>query len=97
MTSIIANSFTTYQLTEQEALVGSIFTIAQIEVLQNRLSVIAELTLNLVFDPLNPVLFAAEQARLAGQIFLLREIIDASQYAIEQNQQPHQQPQEPPQ
>lgn len=92
MSSIIANSFTTYQLTEQEALIGSILTIAQTEVLQNRLSVTAELVLNLEYDSLNPVLFAAEQARLAGQIFLLREILDASQYAIEMNQQPHQQP-----
>lgn len=90
MTNIVANSFTTYQLTDEEMLVGQILTIAQTEVIQNMLSVNAEEMLTLEYDVANPQSFIQQQAYKRGWIDTLRFILDASQSAIELNQHPQQ-------
>lgn len=90
MTNIVANSFTTYQLTDEEMLVGSVLTIQQREVLQNLLSVNAEEMLTLDYDVDKPLSFVQQQGYKRGWIDCLKYILDASQSAIELNQQPQQ-------
>lgn len=78
MATLIPNMFSSYELTEKEALQGSIFTVLQIQVLQNQLSNIAEEKLSLEFDPLNPTRFAQEEASLKGQMDILNFLISSS-------------------
>ena len=88
MSSIIANSFTAYQLTDEEVLAGSVFTIAQREVLQNLLSVNAEERLTLEYDVTNPTTFIQQDAYKRGWIDCLKYILDTSTAVIEANQEP---------
>jgi len=86
MSSIIANTFTAYQLTDEETIVGSIYTIGQREVLQNQLAVTAELKIVLEYDVSDPMTFVQEEARLKGWIECLRHLLDTSQGLIESRQ-----------
>lgn len=72
------NSFTTYDLTDDEVIGGSTLTTVQEAVLQNKKAEIAEQRLNLVFDPLNPQDFVQQEAFLKGQIEILGYLIDLS-------------------
>ena len=78
MAQLLTNTFAVYDLTEEEALQGSILTIQQVQVIQNLLAGAAEEKLNLELDPLNPVKFAQEEASLKGQIDILRYLLDTS-------------------
>ncbi len=72
------NSFTSYELTEEEFLRGSVLSSEQLRVVQNDLVRAAEQRLNIVLDPKNIVAFAQQEASLQGQIAALRYIIDRS-------------------
>ena len=82
MATIVPNVFTSYVLTEQEQIEGSILTIAQKEVIQNRLSDTAAEKLALPFDPSNPMEFAQEEAYKRGHIDALQFILDVSEAAV---------------
>lgn len=92
MADLIANSFTTYQLTDEEMIVGSILTIAQKQVLQNMLSVSAEEKIVLEYDVKCPETFIQQEAYKRGQIELLQYILDQSDAAVASREP--QQPQE---
>ena len=66
--------FTTYELTEQEQLVGQVFSEEQLAVLQNEIAILAAKKVEMVIDPS----FPAEPAEVDGQISILRFIIDRS-------------------
>jgi len=68
MAIIIPNDFTSYQLTEQEELEGSILTITQKQVIQNHLSAAAHEKNALEYDPENPQRFVQQEASLKGQL-----------------------------
>lgn len=86
MSSIIANSFTTYQLTDEEVLEGSVLTIGQREVLHNLLSINAEEKLALEYDVTNPETFIQQESYKKGWIDCIQHILDTSEAVIESRQ-----------
>ena len=78
MAALIPNVFSSYELTEKEALQGSVFTVLQIQYMQNQLSGIAEEKINLEFDPANPTAFVQMEASLKGQMDILTFLISSS-------------------
>lgn len=84
MSHLIPNSFSTYQLTDEEALQGQILTTLQIQVLQNHRADIAEEKLALSFDANNHLQFAQAEASLKGQLEIIAWLLDSSEVATEQ-------------
>lgn len=78
MAKIAIGVFTSFELTSQELVAGSILTTDQKNILQNDLSQIAENKLNLDFDPLNPTKFAQDEAFLKGQMSIIRVMLQRS-------------------
>lgn len=72
MAEVVPNVFTSYNLSDEETLGGSILNISQKQILQNELSQIAEQLLALTFDPANPIDFAQQHSYLSGQMSMLR-------------------------
>jgi len=60
--------FTSWSLSDQEIISGSVLSFTQKQVIQNQRAQVAEQILGLVFDPLNPVQFAQDDAHLKGQL-----------------------------
>lgn len=79
-----ANTFSSYELTEEEELLGSILNIHQKYVLQNLRCNYAEQKLQLKFDPLNPQEFIQIEAELQGQLKLLEFLLVQSDEAVQQ-------------
>lgn len=75
MATMIPNSFTSYELTEEEVTEGSKLTTLQEQVLQNKLSQLAteKLSFTIEFNNLN--LSLQREAELQGQLLLLQEIL----------------------
>ncbi len=78
MSYLIPNSFSSYSLTDKELKEGSKLTITQVEVLQNRMSMIAEQKLQLKLDPEHPQHFIQQEAYMQGQLDILDAILDDS-------------------
>jgi len=76
------NIFTSYELTEQEIVSGSILTELQTAVIQNRLATIVKAKLELKLDCNNINLFVQQEADLAGRMVELQSILDASAYHL---------------
>jgi len=74
----IPNTFTAYDLTTKEVLLGSIYTELQLQVLQNYLSTAAEERLVLEFDVDNPTKFMQDDAYLKAKVEFLAYLIDTS-------------------
>jgi len=85
---IIPNSFTSYSLSDEAVIEGSILTIGQTQVLQNLLATTAEQKLALEYDVANPNSFIQEEARLKGWIECLRYQLDTSVATIENRANP---------
>ena len=75
---LIPNMFSTYELTDDQALEGSRLTTLQTMVIQNLLANTAISRTNLEVDVANPNEFAQQEAFLKGQIELLQYILDSS-------------------
>ena len=88
MSTLIPNRFSTYELTAQEALQGAVLTTLQKHVLQNHLANAAMEQVNLEYDALNPTKFAQEQASLKGQIDAYSFILDSSDVANDELNNP---------
>lgn len=84
MSQLIRNSFSSYLLTDKEALQGAIFTITQKQVLQNQLAISCEEKIFLEFDPEHPLLFTQEEAFKRGQIELIQYLLATSETAEEE-------------
>jgi len=69
------NTFTSFALTKDEILQGSILSTDQLRLIQNDLSSVAELRLNIDLDPKNIVAFAQHEAFLKGQMAAYRYIL----------------------
>jgi hypothetical protein len=80
---LIPNSFSTYELTEEEESNGSIFTEDQLRVLQNKLAEVAEEKIALEFDPSEPLLFQQQEAYKRGQLDMLRYLLDMSASCVQ--------------
>jgi hypothetical protein len=90
MAKLIDNVFTSYELTDDEALHGSIYTTTQLNVLQSKLSEVATDKLNLEFDTSSPQIFIQQEAYLKGQLELIQYLIDSSNVSAEELQSPTQ-------
>ncbi len=73
------NTFTSYNLTDEDELQGSIMTITQLQVLQNELSSLAEEKLALMFDPEHPMVFMQQEAHAKGKIEMVQFLIEKSE------------------
>jgi len=69
--------FTTYELSEQETILGQIFSQEQLAILQNEIAILAMKKVEMVVDPA----FPAEAAEIDGQIAILRFLMDRSEKA----------------
>lgn len=83
MALLIPNAFSTYELSEEEEIQGCIFTIAQTQVLQNKLAEIAQEKLALEFDTGSPQEFIQQEAYKKGQLDLIQYLLDNSEAVIE--------------
>lgn len=83
MAHLIENSFAKFSLTDQEELQGSVFTITQLQYLQNQLSNVAEEKLALSYDVSEPLKFAQEEAYKRGQVDMLQYLIANSEASAE--------------
>jgi hypothetical protein len=72
------NTFTTWNLTKEEYRAGINFSGEQQAVIQNLIAQIAEDKLNLKFDPEHPSAFVQREAELAGQIGILKYLLNLS-------------------
>jgi hypothetical protein len=71
MSTLIPNTFSTYQLSAEETTAGFAFTQSSLEVLHNQRAMIAEQKLALTYDPSNAQHFLQQEAYLRGQIELI--------------------------
>lgn len=78
MASLQINSFSSFALTEEEQVSGSVFSADQKRVMQNLISEAAEESLNLTYDGTNPIKYAQQEAYLKGKIDILKWLIEAS-------------------
>ena len=86
--NIIPNSFTVYDLTDKDALQGTVLTTLQRQVIQNMLAANAEEKLRLEYDPEKQLDFVQQEAYKRGQIDLLSYILDASTIAVDELNNP---------
>jgi len=83
MARLIDNEFTSYALSDEEQIQGSLLTITQRQVMQNHLAATAAEKIALEFDANNPTLFIQQEADMKGRISILNFIL-ASSAAAEQ-------------
>ncbi len=83
MAHLIENQFSSYELTDDETLQGSILSILHRQVIQNHLAFVAMEKNALEFDPCKPEVFAQQEAYKKGQLDILSYILDSSVSAIE--------------
>jgi len=93
MATLIVNEFSSYELSIEEELQGSVFTTTQLQVLRNAKAAIAEEKIHLEFNPNNPLEFAQREAGLAGQLATYNYLIDKSLAAADEITNPT--PQDP--
>ena len=77
------NSFSSYHLSEDDALEGSILTTLQKQVIHNLLVARAEEKLSLEFTPDDVATYTQREASLAGEIAAYRALIANSEFAEE--------------
>lgn len=83
MAHLIENSFASFSLTAEEELEGSIFTLTQLQYLQNQLAKVAEEKLELEFDTSDPQSFTQQEAYKRGQLDTLRFLLEVSKASLE--------------
>ncbi len=83
---MIPNMFTSWELSVEEEIQGSILTTLQTQVLQNIQAMKAEEKNLLAYNPADSENFLQNEAALAGQIRLIQEVLDNSE-AVQANQE----------
>lgn len=78
MATLAQNDFSTYVMTDQEMLQGTILTVTQKQVIQNKLSILAHEKINLEVDSNNMQFFLQQEASLKGAMDELRFILEMS-------------------
>jgi hypothetical protein len=79
MSILTLNSFSQFQQTEQEQLVGTTLNTEQKQFIQTQLAKIAEQRLALTPDPLNYSVFIQQEAHLKGQMDFAKYLLDCSE------------------
>jgi len=78
MATQITTAFTKWDLSEEEEKQGSMYTVAQTQVLQNELAIAAEELLGIKYDPSEPLVFAQQEAYRRGKSDLIVYLLDRS-------------------
>ena len=78
MAKQLNNEFSSYDLTEDEVVQGSILSIAQKHVLQNKIAVAASEKLAIEFDVNNPNTFIQQEAYKKGELAALQFMLETS-------------------
>jgi len=78
-TQLAPNSFTSYVMSDQDVIEGSIFTVLQTQVLHNLRSTYAESKIALDYDPEHKEKFLQDEASLKAKIDLLTYLLDNSE------------------
>lgn len=82
------NSFVSYNLTPEEELAGSILALDNLQVIQNKLSMVAHKRINVDLNTLDPLSSLKDVSWLDGQIQAYRDLLDSHHLAvIERNKQ----------
>lgn len=81
MATLIGNSFSSYELNEEEQQQGDLLTLTQKQVIQNDIANYAESKIALEYDATDPTLFIQQEAKLAGQMQALNYRLDCSNAA----------------
>lgn len=89
MSQLIPNSFSSFEMTDEETLRASIFTNLQLQYLQNELAIAAEERIRLEYDPTKPLEFAQLEARSASKIEVLTYLIEMSEASNKQLNDPN--------
>ena len=84
MSHLIQNTFSTYQLDEDELVQGTLLTTLQKQVIQTQIGTIADEKLRLEFDSDKPMQFMQQEAYKRGQLDALNYLLQASE-ALELN------------
>jgi len=84
MANIKPNTFTTYELTPEEDITGSILSELQQYKLQNERAAVADSLVRLTFDPSNVSKYLQEEAELQGKLNMLDYIFALHEYAVQQ-------------
>jgi hypothetical protein len=79
MSHLIQNTFSTYQLDEDELVQGSLLTTLQKQVIQTQIGTIADEKLRLEFDSDKPMQFMQQEAYKRGQLDALNYLLQASE------------------
>lgn len=83
MATLGKSIFTTWNLSEEEELMGRVLTDLNKKYLQNTIANYAEQKLNIPFTPENIHKYAQQEAELTGQILILQHLITLSTEAEE--------------
>jgi hypothetical protein len=83
MAHLLPNSFSSYELTEEEEIQGSLLTTTQKQFIQNQVALCAEEKLVIEFDPAEPVLFAQHEAYKRGQLDAYKYLLELCEIAEE--------------
>jgi hypothetical protein len=75
------NDFTSYAMSAEEELQAQLLTQLQVAFIQNLLAKAARDKLDIVFNPEKPLQFAQQEAYAAGQIQILRHLLDCNDLA----------------
>ena len=75
MAKLVPNTFSLYQLTEEEETNGTILNTNHKAVIQNSIAFFAEQKLALIFNPNDPQDFGIQTAFLAGKIEALQHLL----------------------
>ena len=78
---LVVNSFSSYQLTDKQALEGAVLTSLQKQCIQNLLAINAEEKLTLEYDLSDPNTFIQQEAYKKGAIEILQFLLDSSEAA----------------
>ena len=81
MTTPANNTFTSYQLSEEDSRNGAMLTSLNVAVIQNLRSSIAEEKLRLPFTPNDVLTYSQQEAHLRGQIDILTHLLDLNEDA----------------
>jgi hypothetical protein len=92
MATLVSNTFTSYQLTDEEKVNGSMLTITQQQIIQTHIASIAEEKLALEFNVNDHLAFIQREAGLTGQMAALRWLLDVSEAAEAEHKLQYQQP-----
>ena len=83
MAELSPGMFTSWNLSPEEAVQGSILSLTQTQVLENELCRLAEEKILLEYDPEHATLYARDEAYKRGQIQIIQWLLANSEAAME--------------